>query len=209
MGPHSLRRWLVLVTAGEWVGFAAPARVGVLLSAGPVAVFVPALLAAGAVEGAVLGGAQWLALRAELCRLTVRRWVGLTALGAVVAYALGLLPSTFWDVWSGWPVAAQVLAVAVVGSSLLLSIGTAQWLELRNHVSHASRWIWGSAAAWCIALAVFAAISTPLWQEGQSTWRRVAIGVLAGAAMAVTMAAVTGRVMHGLLRAVPPNRSAA
>jgi hypothetical protein len=100
-------------------------------------------------------------------------------------------------------VAAQVVLFTVVGSCLLASIGTAQWLELRNHVPHAGRWIAGTAAAWCIALAAFAAISTPLWQEGQATWLRVVIGVLAGLVMAVTMAAVTGLVMRSLLRGLP------
>jgi hypothetical protein len=176
--------------------------VGVLLADEPAGVLAPALLAAGAVKGALLGGAQWWVLRTELPPLGVRRWVALTALGAVVAYALGLLPSTFWDVWSTWPVAAQVVVFALVGSGLLASIGTAQWLELRHHVPRAGRWVWGTAAAWCAALAVFAAISTPLWQEGQSVGLRVLIGVVAGAAMAVTMSAVTRAVMRGLLRQV-------
>ena len=199
MGPGFLRRWIIVVTVGEWLGFAAPALVGALLGAEEAVILVPALLAAGAVEGALLGAAQWLALRTELPGLPVRRWVGFTVLGAVVAYLLGLLPSTLWDPLSQWPVGAQVVFLVVVGSALLATIGTAQWVELRRHVPRAWRWIAGTAAAWGVALAVFAVISTPLWQEGQSTLVRVGIGVFAGAVMAATMAAVTGLVMRALL----------
>lgn len=200
MRPGFLRRWTVVVTIGEAAGFAVPAVVGALLLDATATVLVPALLVAGAVEGALLGGAQWWALRTELPALAPARWVGPTVAGAVAAYAIGVLPSTFWETWSGWAPALQVPLFVVLGLALLLSIGTAQWLELRHHVARAGRWIVGTATAWAVALGVFVAISTPLWQEGQALWLRIAIGLLAGVAMAVTMAVVTGRVMRGLLR---------
>ncbi|WP_404389246.1 hypothetical protein [Humibacillus xanthopallidus] len=199
MRPGFLRRWIVVVTVGEALGFAVPAVVGATLYDESAAILVPALLAAGAVEGGLLGGAQWLALRAELPALAPATWVGLTAAGAVTAYAIGVLPSTFWETWSGWAPALQVPLFVVLGLALLASIGAAQWLELRHHVPQAGRWILGTALAWTLALGVFVAISTPLWQEGQELWLRIAIGLLAGLAMAVTMAAVTGRAMIGLL----------
>ncbi|HET8987790.1 MAG TPA: hypothetical protein VFN43_04690 [Humibacillus sp.] len=201
MRPGFLRRWIVVVTVGEAAGFAVPAVVGALLFDEPAQLLVPALLVAGAVEGALLGGAQWWVLGAELTALTARTWIGLTSAGAVVAYAIGLLPSTFWETWSSWPSAVVVPLFILLGLALLTSIGTAQWLELRHHVAHAGRWIVGTTAAWLVALGVFVAISTPLWQEGQSLGLRIAIGLLAGLVMAVTMAAVTGRVMRSLLHA--------
>jgi hypothetical protein len=204
MRPGFLRRWIVVVTIGEAVGFAVPAVVGALLFDEPAQVLVPALLVAGAVEGALLGGAQWWAVSTELTELAPARWVGLTAAGAVAAYAIGLLPSTFWETWSNWPTALVVPLFAVLGLALLTSIGTAQWLELRRHVAHSGQWIVGTAVAWLVALGVFVAISTPLWQEGQALGLRIAIGLLAGLAMAVSMAAVTGRVMLGLLRNAEP-----
>lgn len=200
MSPGFLRRWIVVVTAGEAVGFAVPAVVGALLFDESAWILVPALLTAGAIEGGLLGAAQWWVLTSEQPALAWTRWVGLTAAGAVAAYAIGLLPSTFWETWSAWPPVVQVPLFVVLGLALLCSIGTAQWLELRHHVDHARRWIVGTAAAWAVALVVFVAISTPLWQEGQSLGLRIAIGLVAGLAMAVTMAAVTGRVMLGLLR---------
>jgi hypothetical protein len=52
------RQWFVLVTAGEFVGFSAPALVGASSTGWPQAWAVLALGIAGAVEGAVLGLAQ-------------------------------------------------------------------------------------------------------------------------------------------------------
>ena len=200
MAPTFLRRWVAIVTVGESLGFAGPAGVGALLFDEASVVFVPTLLAAGLVEGALLGGAQWLVLRSELPRLGLGRWAGSTAVGAALAYAVGLLPSTLYETWSGWPVVAQVMFFVAVGAPLLVIIGTAQWVELRRHVPRAQRWIVGTAGAWAAALTVFGLISTPLWQEGQSVALRVLIGVFAGLVMAVVMAVVTGLVMRGLLR---------
>lgn len=200
MEPDLLRRWVVVVTLGEWLGFAVPAVVGALLFDATPAILVPSLLAAGAVEGALLGGSQWLVLRTELPRLSLARWAGLTAVGAVLAYIAGLLPSTFSDTWSDWPVAAQVALFLVVGPALLATIGTAQWVELRHHIVGAGRWVLGTAMAWAAALATFGLISTPLWQEGQSVALTILIGVFAGLVMALVMAVVTGRVMRSLLR---------
>ena len=196
-----LRRWLLAVTAGEVAGFALPATVGPLTSAQPPSVSYPALVAAGFVEGAVLGWAQWTVARRRLPGLSRRRWVALTSVGAAAAYAIALLGPTFWDALSAWPIGAQIAVFALGGTLLLLSIGTAQWLELRRHVPRSWRWIAVTALAWCLALGVFFAIAPPLWHEGQALWLTILIGAAAGLAMAVTMAAVTG---WGLLRLTGP-----
>ncbi|WP_205650659.1 hypothetical protein [Actinoplanes solisilvae] len=67
------RRWFVTVTAGEFLGFVAPATVGALTRDAPAAVGVGAVLAAGAVEGMMLGLAQATVLRRALPRLPARR----------------------------------------------------------------------------------------------------------------------------------------
>ncbi len=200
MRPGFLRRWVVVVTLGEWLGFAAPAIVGAWLLDRPPAVLVPSIIAAGIVEGGLLGGAQWLVLRRDLPRLTASRWAGLTVLGVGAAYPLGLLPSTLQQWWAKWPVVAQALFFVVVGLCLLATIGMAQWLELRHHVGHSGRWVLGTAAAWAGALGAFSLVAMPLWQEGQSMPLRILIGVFAGLVMATVMALVTGLVMRALLR---------
>jgi uncharacterized membrane protein len=191
------RRWLLVVTLGEVAGFALPAVVGPLTIDQPAGISYTALVGAGLVEGAVLGWAQWSVARLRLLALSRRRWVGLTSVGAAVAYAIALLAPTFWDQLSEWAIGLQVLVFAVGGTLLLLTIGTAQWVELRRQVPAAARWIAVTALAWCLALAVFFAVATPLWQEGQAFWLTLVIGMGAGLAMALTMSAVTG---WGLVR---------
>ena len=67
MGTRDLwRRWLVLVTAGEFVGFVVPALVGIW-AIDRTAVSQFALMpVAGAAEGALLGASQALVLRDTL-----------------------------------------------------------------------------------------------------------------------------------------------
>src|SRR5690349_17315647 len=75
-------RWTVITAVGELLGFSAPALV---MAAGTVgrwsdtAQTVAAVLV-GAVEGVVLGAAQWLALCHALPRISRRGWVLATAL---------------------------------------------------------------------------------------------------------------------------------
>jgi len=168
MEVRFLPRWVVVVTIGEGLGLAVAAAVGALFFDEPGVVLLPALVAAGLAEGALLGAAQWLVLRSEL-PLALGRWAGLTAVGAGAAYALGMLPSTLYEMWVDWPVVAQVVFFVGTGSALLATIGTAQWVELRHHIARAGRWILGTGAAWVAALTVFGLISTPLWQRA-SRW---------------------------------------
>jgi hypothetical protein len=115
-----------------------------------------------------------------------------TAGAAALAWAIGLLPSTVGGGLAGWPVPLLIALATVGGLVLLLSIGTAQWLVLREHVPRAGRWIWATAVAWVLALGLFTAVTTSLWQPGQAVATTVLIGVLGGVVMAATVAAVTG-----------------
>ena len=191
------QRWFIASTAGEVVGFGAPAVVGAMVNEVafdlPLPAETAALVAAGAVEGALLGFAQGLVVRRALPPVALGRWTLATAVGAAAAWAI--------------PVAVLVLAAPVLGVGLLFSIGTAQWWLLRRHVARAWHWIAATALAWIIALGVFTAVTTPLWQPGQSTGTVAAIGVLGGLLMAATMSAVTGWAFVRLVRrpADPPD----
>ena len=201
-----LLRWVAIVGTGEFVGFLVPVTAGVLWADAPWGAIV--IVAAGAIEGAILGLAQWAVMRRDLSRLRPGRWIGLTALAASAAYLLGLLPAATESWWTTWPLIAQILLAIPLFSALLLSIGAAQWLVLRRNVAHAWWWILGTATAWLAGLGVFFAIAPPLWHEGQSTAVAVVIGGIAGAAMATVMALVTGATWLRLRRGVSSETAA-
>ena len=190
--------WIVWVTLGESAGFLVPAGVQLLASAAWPEAMVPLLVLAGFGEGAVLGSFQARVLRPRLPGLAAHQWVLLTGAAGAFAWALGLLPSST-SMWLEWALPAQIAAGAILGFLLLGSLGLAQWIELRRRLPKAWLWIPGSAAAWCAGLAVFFAVSTPLWQPGQDPWLVAAIGILGGVGMAVTMAAVSGLIMARLV----------
>jgi hypothetical protein len=184
--------WVGSVTAGELAGFCVPLLAAAMVAQRPTTVLVPALVLAGAGEGAILGWSQARVLQRRCRRLSVPRWTGLTSLAAALAWFLGLLPSATADITEAWPTPLLVIAGGVVAMSLLLVLGVAQWWELRRHVPDAVRWIGITAGAWAVALTAFLAVSTPLWHEGQSGLEATAVGVLGGLLMASTMAVVTG-----------------
>lgn len=125
--PGLLGRWTGWVTLGELGGFVFPTVVGALVMVEPRAWSYPAMIGAGVLEGLVLGAAQAHVLRGVLPALSVRRWVGATAIGAAVGWMIGLLLSAT-EVWSGWPGPVTV-GLGVVGAvALVCSIGALQWL---------------------------------------------------------------------------------
>jgi hypothetical protein len=191
-GRALLRAWLPVVAIAELVGFVVPAVVGVVTVASPVVVSFTALVAAGAVEGALLGAGQVHVLRRALPAVSRGRWTALTSGAAALAYVVGLLPSTTAPLLVRLPI--PVLGVLLGAGAVLLlgSIGTAQWLELRRHVEHAAAWIGITALAWLLGLGVFLAVAMPLWHPGQPVASAVLVGLGAGALMALVMAAVTG-----------------
>ena len=194
-----LRRWTAWVTAGELIGFTFPAVVGALVMAEPTPWSYPAMIGAGVLEGTVLGAAQVHVLRTVRPEVSARRWIGATVIGAGLAWMIGMLPSTAPEVWSGWPGPVAVLVGVVAVVVLVCSIGAMQWLELRRHVDRAGWWVPATALAWALGLIAMVSVSSPLWQPGQSVGLVVAVGVLAGAVMAATMALTTGLALRRLL----------
>lgn len=197
--------WLGWVTLGEFAGFLVPtAGEALIITAGLGDLPGAALLVlAGLGEGAALGAAMSWRLSFLIPALNRRRFVLLSAAGGAVAWALGMLPVVTIEGWADWPFALLVIAAIVLAGALLASIGVLQWIELRQRLPGAWLWIPATAAAWCVGLGAFFAIATPLWTEGQSLPVVLAIGVLAAAAMAVSMAAVTGWAAVALLHRAP------
>jgi hypothetical protein len=197
------RRWFAWVTAAEAVGFAVPAVVGAATSHLPGSSALLWLLPAGAVEGAGLGAAQAHVLHSALAGLSRPRWITATSAAAILAYILGFVPSSAGDRLWGLPLPVVTGIVTLLAAGLLGSIGTAQWLVLRRHLSGPASWIAWTAAAWLMGLAVFMIIASPLWHEGQALWLTITVGVVAGSAMAATVVAVTGLGLIRVLRGRP------
>lgn len=186
------RTWLVRVTLAEVLGFGVPLTVGALTARSGSWVAVPALLAAGAVEGAALGAGQASVLSTVFRGFPVARWVAVTSTAAVVCYALGLLPSLAANVWTTWPAAAVAAVSALLAIALLGTMGTAQWWVLRRHVTRAALWIPATAAAWLVGLGVFLGLAVPWWEPGQPTVLILVVGLVAALVMATAVAAITG-----------------
>lgn len=198
--------WMLATSTGEFVGFAVPATVGAVASwvmAGMVGSFVAlamlgVMVLAGMVEGAVLGFAQWLALRRYIQSMAQREWVLATALAAGVAWALGMLPSTLGDLATINP-AVLIGGGILLGAIFVVSIGFAQWLVLRRYIEKAGWWVLANAVAWPMGVAV-PFIGLALVPDGSPVMVWVVVGVMSGFLMGVVVGAITGVALVWLLR---------
>jgi hypothetical protein len=129
---------------------------------GAIPVAALAVLAGTVIEGSVVGTAQWLVLRRPLVRMRWRAWALATALGAGIAWTLGMIPSTFLfsgtDTGTAAPseVSDLMIYALAAGMGLVLGIilGASQWLVLRHYVSKAGWWVLANALAWMAGMVV-------------------------------------------------------
>jgi hypothetical protein len=161
------------------------------LDAPPAALYAT-LVCAGACEGAVLASAQWIVLKDALPALSAQRWIAATAAAAALAWSLGMLPSTLGDRLEAVPLIVLAPVFAAGGIVLLLSIGGAQSLVLRAHVTRAWRWAGANALAWCAGLLVSVSFMSILLTENTTLAAGIAIGAIAGVLMGASVAVVTG-----------------
>ncbi len=119
-------RWLP-----TFVGFIAGGAIAMAVP-GPVTSVTNALIG-GAVSGAVIGAAQWLALRGRLPN--TEWWIPATALGQAVGLAAGAT-------LVGYRTGLQDLAIQ--GAITGLGVGVLQALVLRQHIGS---WFWWAVAA--------------------------------------------------------------
>ena len=162
------RRWIVANALGELCGLGLTAAVGIGLmllmgepgnAAGVIAV-ASLMVLLGVGEGVIVGYAQWHVLRSYLEALTARAWIGATALGAFIAWVLGMLPSTIINLSatgaSGPPPAMSDALMfglaAAMGAALGIILALPQWRVLRRHVTHAVWWLPANALAWAAGM---------------------------------------------------------
>lgn len=207
---HLWRDWVAANTLGEALGLGVAfviaigvAQAYTIPPAAEILLGTAAFLAIGAYEGAIVGAAQWLVLRRVIPSLRARDWIGATAVGAVIAWMLGRIPSAFadWKSTSGDVVQAEpsllmiLVLSAAAGATLGVILGVAQWVVLRGHVRRAGLWIGANALAWMAGMPlIFLAAGLPSPHTSAP-----AIGALVMSAVAVA-GAVAGAIEGVFLR---------
>lgn len=184
-----MRRWVLAVTAGEAIGFMVPAAVGGLLAmaAAPGIVVYRLMIVAGACEGALLGAGQSIGFGSSVVRRS--SWIVVTAGGAAVAWAIGMLPSTIAGFDPGSPSALPWILVGAV--LLLVSIPALQWLVLRRLIRRSFWWIPVNSLAWSAGI-LWTLAPSPFIDEKTPFPVLLVVYVLAGILMAATVASLTG-----------------
>jgi hypothetical protein len=214
-------RWVIANAIGEALGLGGTALVALalfpalgdgngLLAA--LAVAIVAIVAGAAIEGLVVGTAQWSVLRRPLPGIAWRTWAGATAAGAGVAWTFGMLPSTLLsiDQDAGQAAATEPSAVVIYALAFAMGLvlgpvlGFAQWLVLRRHVTGAGLWMLANAVAWAFGMVLVFAGVAAVADGGVSPGTIM----LAALSLAATGAVVGG--IHGLalIRLVGQHRAA-
>lgn len=178
----------MVVWVGECLAFSIPAAAwGMLEVAGvPALVIFAGVAVAGIGEGAVLGFAQSRVLPLFVRGIDARRWVRFTALGAGVAWALGMLPSTLNDL--GAPLAVTIAVGIVAMPLLVLALSAPQAHLLRGHIDDAWRWVPVNVAAWGVGLPM--TFLSGLFVDEDSSTAKVAISFGAGGVAMALIAAL-------------------
>ena len=128
-------------------------------------------------EGVVVGAAQAKVLHHRLHSLSRPAWVTASAIGAGLAWTVGLLPSTVMALagHDASPASVPVepsplvkyMLAAVLGAVTGPILGLAQWTVLRRRVRHAARWLVANAGAWAVGMVlVFAGMDVVPWSLG-------------------------------------------
>ena len=211
-------RWIGANCLGEALGLGttfalgaliAPALGGDASSAAVLTGAVAAVLLGTLLEGVVVGLFQAQALHRRLPALARRDWIVATAIGAGLAWLLGMIPSTIMSLIdrgesaaSGPPAEPSTLMQLGLATLLGLVLGpvlaAAQLRVLRAQVSHAGRWIWANALAWALGMPViFAGMDLLPWESGGLS---LYAGLFLVAAVAgALVGSVHGRVLLDLL----------
>ena len=213
-----LGRWVAANAVGEFVGLGAVAALSFALfsnSAGSrswqqALLVMLVFVALGALEGLVVGLAQGMVLRKLLPQ--ARGWVGATMLGAMVAWAVGMLPSTIIDllaITSSEPPPEPPLAVilalaAALGAVAGPILAAFQWRSLRRVLPRKS-WMWlpANALAWALGMPLIFLGA----QANEITSNPVLVVSIAG--LSLLLAGAMVGLVHGmfLIRVVPHHES--
>lgn len=216
-------QWVAANAVAELVGLGTVAVVGFLTfqhvaePAGIVQalVFAGVFIMLGAFEGLIVGFAQAAVLRTRLPAL--RGWVRATVVGAMIAWAIGMIPSTVVSLLQSPdaaqaaepPLALVLLLAAALGAIAGPLLAVFQWLSLRKALpSRSGYWLPANAAAWALGMPV-------IFLGAQANEFTASPALIAGAvALALIVAgaivgAVHGRILLWLIQAHPMRENAA
>ncbi|OGO24295.1 MAG: hypothetical protein A2144_10225 [Chloroflexi bacterium RBG_16_50_9] len=200
-------KWTIACGAGEFLGIAVAAGIWVLHATilgepqviSQKIILLVFMIFAGVFEGLVTGGLQWSVLKIKFTDLKAKNWLFFTALGAAVAWLLGMMPSTFFipDAagnhsvgfeLSGW---LFIFMSAFMGMVLGVIFGIFQWLELRKHALAAGQWILANSVGWLAGIVtIFLGASLPSADTKLAV--TIVIGAVSGLLGGLFVGAITG-----------------
>jgi hypothetical protein len=185
---------LVVTTA---LGASIAGGVGVPDSGGERATLYLAMVGAAAIEGAMVGAAQWMVARRRLADLSAAGWIGATSAGIIAGWVTGMVLSSIEP--DAQPSSAVLLVLAAGHGALLgLLVGFPQMLALgAAGVVRTRRWLLASAVAWTAGMAV-SGVGALLLPTGASDLASVLVTGAAGAVTGLVVGAVTGPVLFKL-----------
>lgn len=165
------RRWVAANSLSEALGLGLTlvltglifSRMETVSGVGGILVAFAGAVAAGVIEATLVGGAQWWAMHPWLPSIGLGRWWLGTLGGAFLAYVLGYLPSTLFNLGAATTdqgtvaepsPAVTLLLAAGLGFVAGAILSWTQWLVLRRHISHACWWIPANMLAWSIGMPI-------------------------------------------------------
>jgi len=116
-------------------------------------------------EGVLVGYAQGRVIKNRIPGLPLQNWVIATAIGACIAWILGMIPSTLASlnemgqtadpnpprIFEGF---IKYALAAIMGLVLGPILGTPQWVVLRRYFRSAGLWVPANALAWAVGMMI-------------------------------------------------------
>jgi hypothetical protein len=207
-------RWILANSIGEAIGLGTTFSLGMLFApfltqdhhiSVTLAKLLIAVLLGTLLEGVVVGFCQGRILCERLPQLRLQEWIVATALGAGVAWSIGMLPSTIVSLVTieqspnssppAEPGAIIQYPLAIVLGLITGPIlGFAQTLILRKYVDRAGRWLWANAISWAVGmLLIFMGMDFVPWERRDllTVVSLVLVSTIAGSAVG----AIHGRIL--------------